>query len=66
MGWDGCEGGTGTDLDGIGWYGRSGMGMRACDWVGEPRVAVKGPFERRESVLGFCFFESLWYKEQIL
>ena len=28
MGWDVFEGGTGTDLDGIGWYGRSGMGMR--------------------------------------
>ena len=26
MGWDVCEGGTGTDLDGIGWYGRSGVG----------------------------------------
>ena len=28
MGWDGCGGGHGTDLDGIGWYGRSGLGMR--------------------------------------
>ena len=26
LGWV-CEGGTGTDLDGIGWYGRSGMGV---------------------------------------
>ena len=44
--------GTGTDLDGIGWYGRSGMVRRAWDWDGGPRVAVEGPFARPESVLG--------------
>ena len=28
MGWDGCEGGPGTDLDGIEWCGRCGTGKR--------------------------------------
>ena len=28
MGWDGCGGGPGTDLDGIGWLRRSGMSKR--------------------------------------
>ena len=28
MGWDGCGGVPGTDLGGIGWYERSGLGMR--------------------------------------
>ena len=32
MGWDGCGWGLGTDLDGIGLYGRSGMGMRVWGW----------------------------------
>ena len=31
-GWDGCGGVPGTDLDGIVWYGRSGLGMRV--WGG--------------------------------
>ena len=26
MGWDGCGGGPGTDLDGIEWCGRCGTG----------------------------------------
>ena len=32
MGWDGCVGGPGNNLDGIGWYGRSGTGIRV--WGG--------------------------------
>ena len=27
MGWDGCIGAPGNDLDGIEWYGRSGTGI---------------------------------------
>ena len=49
MGSDGCGGGPETDLDGLGWYGWSGMGMRAWggvrrawDWSGGPRMGVKG------------------------
>ena len=44
MGWGGCGGGLGTDLEGLG----SGMGLegprwvrRAWDWGGRPRVGVK-------------------------
>ena len=32
MGWDGCIGAPGNDLDGIEWYGRSGRGIRV--WGG--------------------------------
>ena len=32
-GWDGCRGGPGTDLDGLGWYGMSGMGLEGLGWV---------------------------------
>ena len=49
MGWDGYGGVPGTDLEGLGGYERSGMGMkglgcvrRAWDWGGGPRVEVKG------------------------
>ena len=33
MSWNGCEGGPGTDLDGIRWYGRSEMSMEGLGWV---------------------------------
>ena len=35
MGWDGCRGGPGTDPDGLGWYGMSGMGLEQwfLNWV---------------------------------
>ena len=49
MGWGGCGWGPGTDLNGLGWYGRSGMGIgglgcvrRAWDMCGGLRVDVKG------------------------
>ena len=49
MGWDVCGGGPGTDLDGIGWYGKSGMILEGLVWVrrawdrgGGPKVGVKG------------------------
>ena len=51
MGWDGCGGCPGTDLDDIGWYGHwtvldgyEGLGWvrRAWDWGEGPRMVVKG------------------------
>ena len=41
MGWDGCGGVPETDLDGIGWYGRSGLGMRVWGGGGEPGTGVE-------------------------
>ena len=43
MGWDGCRGGPGTDPDGLGWYGMSGMGLEQwfLNWVrSNPRGSV--------------------------
>ena len=40
MGWHGCGGGTGTNLDGIGWYGRSGNGMMVWSGRGESGTEV--------------------------
>ena len=49
MGWDGCEGGPGTDLGGLAWNGRSRISMeglgwvrRAWNWGGGPTLGVKG------------------------
>ena len=49
MGWDGSGGGPRTDLEGLGWYERSGMSLRdlgwvkrAWDWYGGSKVGVKG------------------------
>ena len=68
MGRDGCGGGSGTVLDGIGWYGSSGMSMeslgwmrRAWNWGGGPIVDVKyqrivwRPRMGMESLIWFCF-----------
>ena len=48
MGWDGCGGGPGTHLEGLGWYKRSGMSLRglwwvrrAWDWCGGSKVVVR-------------------------
>ena len=32
MGRDGCGRGPGTDIDGLGWYGRSEMGLKGLGW----------------------------------
>ena len=49
MGWDGYRGGPGTDLDGLGWYGMSGIGQEGLGWVrrawdccGRTRVGIQG------------------------
>ena len=42
MGWDGCGGGTGTDLDSIGWHERFGMVMRVWGGRGESRTELEG------------------------
>ena len=34
MGWDGCGRGPRTDLNGLGWNKRSGMGREGLGWVG--------------------------------
>ena len=39
MSWNGCEGGPGTDLDGIRWYGRSGMSMEGLG-LGEESLGL--------------------------
>ena len=48
MGWDECGGEPGTDLDGIGWLGKSAMSIeelgwvrRAWDWDGGPRMGAR-------------------------
>ena len=33
MGLDGCGRGPGIDLDGVGWYGMSEMGIGGLGWV---------------------------------
>ena len=42
MGWDGSGEGFGTDMDGIGLYGRSGMGIRVWGGLGEPGTGMEG------------------------
>ena len=32
FGWEGCRGGPGTNLEGLGWYGRSEIGMVGLKW----------------------------------
>ena len=39
MGRDGYREGPGTDLEGLRWYGISGMGMEGLEWV---RIAQDG------------------------
>ena len=41
MGLDGCGRGPGIDLDGVGWYGMSGMGIEGLGWV---RTAWDSPY----------------------
>ena len=46
MGWDGCGGSPGADLEDLGWYGRSEMGLLVCVeglvWVLMALVGMEG------------------------
>ena len=43
MGWDGCGRGPRTDLNGLGWNKRSGMGREGLGWVGRAWDSYGGP-----------------------
>ena len=43
MGWDGCGRGPRTDLNGLGWNKRSGMGKEGLGWVGRAWDSYGGP-----------------------
>ena len=54
MGWDGCRGGPGTDPDGSGWYGMSGMGLepRFSTYGSRPKLGCEESAEGREGSSG--------------